>query len=52
MPTAKFIDATRVDDRGRVLIPRELRQGERALKPGEKLLVYVHGDEIVLRRLK
>lgn len=39
---------TTLDDRGRVLIPREIREAL-ALKPNQKLKVETRGNEIVLR---
>jgi len=39
----------RLDERGRVTIPREIRD-KLGLKPGERLLVKVQGNSIVLTR--
>ena len=41
----------RLDERGRVTIPREIRN-KLGLKPGERLLVKVQGNSIVLTRAK
>ena len=39
---------TSLDDRGRVVIPKELRE-KLGLKPNQHLLIEVRGEEIVLR---
>jgi len=39
---------TTIDERGRVLIPQEIRE-TLALKPNQKLIVETRGNEIVLR---
>ena len=41
----------RLDERGRITIPREVRE-RLGLRPGERLLVRVQGDSIVIRRAK
>ncbi len=38
-----------MDERGRITIPREIRE-RLGLKPGEKLLIRVEGDVIVITR--
>ena len=39
---------TSLDDRGRVLIPKELRE-KLGLRPDQRFLVEVRGEEIVLK---
>ena len=39
---------TSLDDRGRVVIPKELRE-KLGLRPDQRFLVEVRGDEIVLK---
>ncbi|RLI41043.1 hypothetical protein DRO64_08110, partial [Candidatus Bathyarchaeota archaeon] len=39
---------TSLDDRGRVVIPKELRE-KLGLRPDQRFLIEVRGDEIVLK---
>ncbi|MGB9896245.1 MAG: AbrB/MazE/SpoVT family DNA-binding domain-containing protein [Thermoproteota archaeon] len=44
-------DVTRVSSKGQVVIPKEIRE-RLGILPGEKVVVIVRGEEIVLRKAR